>query len=394
MARRFLSFPAGAEPMDFETTLEQKLLRDSVARFVNKYCPRQEVRRWDKEGEFPEAIHAAMVEAGYVQMAVPTEYGGLGSPMSDCIIVYEELARPSIDFASRIALIAWGALILADFASEDLKRDILPRVAKGELKLSFSLTEPQSGSDAAALRTSAKADADEWVIRGQKLFSSGAHAANNMMIVAARTDKDAPKRRGISLFLVPNDAPNLTIRRLDTVGRRILGLTEIFFDDVRVPARYLIGDVNQGWKYVTRHLERERITLAANYLGSATSAVEDALAYAKEREQFGQAIGKFQVISHMLADMATELEAARWLTTMAAWRYDRKLPCAKEASMAKLFVSEMLARTSTLGMQILGGHAYTMDHDMQRYWRDARNVTVGGGTSQIQRELIARGLGL
>ncbi len=380
--------------MDFEPTQEQKLLRDSVARFVAKFCPRQEVRRWDKEGELPESVHAAMVEAGYVPMAIPAEYGGLGSPMSDCIIVYEELARPSVDFATRIALISWGSMILADFASEELKRDILTRVAKGELKLSFSLTEPQSGSDAAALQTSARRDGDAWLLRGQKLFSSGADAPNNMMIVAARTDKEAPKHRGISLFLVPNDAPGLTLRRLDTVGRRILGLNEIFFDDVRVPSRYLIGEVNQGWKYVTRHLERERITLAANYLGSASSAVEDAVAYAKEREQFGQPIGKFQVIAHMLADMATELEAGRWLTAMAAWRYDRKLPCAKEASMAKLYVSEMLARTTTLGMQILGGHAYTTDHDMQRYWRDARNATVGGGTSQIQRQLIARELGL
>jgi len=380
--------------MNFEPSTEQKILRESVARFMAKHCAPDDVRRWDKHGEFPETLHQAMSNAGYPAMMVPEAYGGMGSPMSDCIVVYEELARPSVDFATRLALIAWGSMILADFAGEDLKQEILPRVATGELKLSFSLTEPNSGSDAASLQTRARKDGDEWVMTGQKLFSSGADAKDNLIIVAARTDPAASKHRGISLFLVPNDTPNLTIRRLDTVGRKIVGLTEIFFDEVRIPQRFLIGEVNEGWKYVTRHLERERITLAANYLGSATSALHDAVAYAREREQFGQPIGGFQVIAHMLADMATELEAGRWLTTMAAWRYDNKLPCAKEASMAKLFVSEMLGRVTTMGMQILGGHAYTTDHAMQRHWRDARNATVGGGTSQIQRSLIARELGL
>lgn len=380
--------------MNFETTTEQKILRDAVARFTEKNCPAADVRRWDKNGEFPETLHHAMADAGYLEMMVPEAYGGLGSPMADCVIVYEELARPSVDFATRLALIAWGSMILSDFASEELKEEILPRVAIGQIKLSFSLTEPNSGSDAAALRTRARKDGDHWVLTGQKLFSSGADAKNNMIIVAARTDASAAKHKGISLFLVPNDTPGLDIRRLETVGRKIVGLTEIFFDEVQIPRRYLIGEVNEGWRYVTRHLERERITLAANYLGSASSALHDAVAYAREREQFGKRIGDFQVIAHMLADMATELEAARWLTTMAAWRYDQKLPCTKEASMAKLFVSEALQKITNVGMQVLGGHAYTTDHDMQRHWRDARNATVGGGTSQIQRQLIARELGL
>ncbi|WP_428852579.1 acyl-CoA dehydrogenase family protein [Imbroritus primus] len=380
--------------MNFEPTTEQNILRESVARFMAGHCQPNDVRRWDRDGEFPETLHRAMADAGYPAMMVPEAYGGMGSPMSDCIIVYEELAKPSVDFATRLALIAWGSMILADFASEELKQEILPRVATGDLKLSFSLTEPNSGSDAASLQTRARQDGDDWVLTGQKLFSSGADAKDNMIIVAARTDPSVSKHRGISLFLVPNDTPNLTIRRLETVGRKIVGLTEIFFDEVRVPKRYLIGEVNQGWSYVTRHLERERITLAANYLGSATSALRDAVAYASERQQFGQPIGQFQVIAHMLADMATEVEAARWITTMAAWRYDQKLPCAKEASMAKLFVSEMLGRVTTMGMQVLGGHAYTTDHDMQRHWRDARNATVGGGTSQVQRSLIARELGV
>jgi len=163
---------------------------------------------------------------------------------------------------------------------------------------------------------------------------------------------------------------------------------------VRIPARNLIGEEGQGWTYITRHLERERITLAANYMGCARSALDEAVAYARERRQFGKAIGQFQAVAHSLSDMATELEAGRWMTAVAAWRYDQGLPCRKEASMAKLYVSEMLQRVTTAGMQILGGHAYTTDYSMQRHWRDARNATVGGGTSQIQKQLIARELGV
>lgn len=380
--------------MNFAQTEHQIMLREAIARLVQSECPSDKVRQWDRDGVFPEEVYQAMADAGFVSMVVPAEYGGMGSPMADCVILYEEVARPSVDFATRIALQGWGSMILADFASEELKREILPRVAKGDLKLSFSLTEPQSGSDAASLSTSARRDGDDWLLRGQKVFSSGADAPDNMIIVAARTAKGATRHEGISLFLVPNDLPGITIRRLDVIGRRVLGLTEIFFDDVRIPSRFLIGKAGDGWSYIGRHLERERITLAANYIGCARSALDEALGYAKERQQFGRPIGQFQAIAHMLADMATELEAGRWLTAMAAWRYDNGMPCRKEASMAKLYVSEMLQRVTASGMQILGGHAYTTDHDLQRHWRDARNATVGGGTSQIQKQLIARELGI
>lgn len=380
--------------MDFGESDEQRQLRAAVERFMRTECAPHRVRQWDRDGVFPEEVYRGMVQAGFVAMVVPREYGGMGSPMSDCIVLYEELARPSVDFATRIALQGWGAMILADFASDALKAEFLPALVAGDRKLSFSLTEPQSGSDAAALTTAARLEGGQWVLRGQKVFSSGADAANNAMIVAVRTGKGETRHEGISLVLVPNDAPGVTVRRLDVIGRRVLGLTEVFFDDARVPARYLIGEEGKGWQYIGRHLERERITLAANYIGSARSAVDDALAYARDRRQFGRPIGQFQALAHMLADMATELEAGRWLTRMAAWRYDRGLPCRKEASMAKLYVSEMLQRATASAMQILGGHAYTHDHDVQRHWRDARNATVGGGTSQIQRGLIARELGL
>ncbi len=380
--------------MNFEESEEQKLVRDTTASFVKRHCKLTDVRQWDRTGQLPEHVYAAMAEAGLLAMMVPAEYGGVGSPIADCAIALEEIARPSVDFATRLALIGWGAMILADFASDEVKSEVLPRVVKGETKLSFSLTEPGSGSDAASLQTRARHDGDDYVISGQKLYSSGAHAPNNMIVLAARTNPDVKKHAGISLFLVPNDLPGIKINRLDVVGRRILGLCEVFFDDVRLPRRMLIGEENSGWSYINKHLERERILLAANYLGNARAAVDDAVRYASERKQFGRPISEFQAIAHMLSDMATDLEAARWITASTAWRYDQGLPCVKQACMAKLFASEMFSRVTTQGMQILGGAGYTHDHDMQRYWRDARNATIGGGTSQIQRSLIARELGL
>jgi len=380
--------------VNFEESEEQKLVRDTTASFVKRHCKLTDVRQWDRTGQLPEHVYAAMAEAGLLAMMVPAEYGGVGSPIADCAIALEEIARPSVDFATRLALIGWGAMILADFASDEVKSEVLPRVVKGETKLSFSLTEPGSGSDAASLQTRARHDGDDYVISGQKLYSSGAHAPNNMIVLAARTNPDVKKHAGISLFLVPNDLPGIKINRLDVVGRRILGLCEVFFDDVRLPRRMLIGEENSGWSYINKHLERERILLAANYLGNARAAVDDAVRYASERKQFGRPISEFQAIAHMLSDMATDLEAARWITASTAWRYDQGLPCVKQACMAKLFVSEMFSRVTTQGMQILGGAGYTHDHDMQRYWRDARNATIGGGTSQIQRSLIARELGL
>jgi len=380
--------------LDFEPTNEQRMMRAAIERLVQRLCPVDKVREWDRDGVFPEGVYQAMVEAGLVAMVVPSRYGGLGSSMMDCTILFEEVARPSVDFATRIGLQAWGSMILADFASEDLRTEILPQVVQGKLKLSFSLTEPGAGSDAASLTTAAHREGDGWVLRGQKVFSSGAHAPDNMMIVAARTSRHENRHEGISLFLVPNTLTGITINRLDVIGRRILGLTEIFFDEVRISSRFLIGEEGKGWGYIGRHFERERITLAANYIGCARSAFDEALAYARERRQFGRPIGQFQAVAHSLADMATELEAGRWMTAVAAWRYDQGHPCRKEATMAKLYVSEMLQRVTAAGMQILGGHAYTTDHSIQRHWRDARNATVGGGTSQIQRQLIARELGL
>jgi alkylation response protein AidB-like acyl-CoA dehydrogenase len=242
--------------------------------------------------------------------------------------------------------------------------------------------------------TFAHRDGGDWVINGQKVFCTGAHMENNVMIVAVRTNREAPKHQGISLLLVPIDTAGVEVRKMRTIGRRIVGTNEVFFTDARVPAENLLGPLDGGWRCITSHLERERLTLAAMYLGNAQGALEDALQYAREREQFGRPIAKNQAVRHMLAEAATDVEAGRWLTYRGAWLHATGAPCTREATMAKVYVSEMWQRTTAVGMQILGGHAYTMDHAMQRYWRDARNGTIGGGTSQILRDVIGATLDL
>jgi len=214
------------------------------------------------------------------------------------------------------------------------------------------------------------------------------------MTIAVRTNKDVPKHQGISMFLIDPKSPGIEIRKIRTLGRRMIHATEIFLEDVRVPKENLVGELNGGWKVLLSGLELERLFACAGYVGNAQTVVDVALQHAKERVQFGRPIGTFQAIGHMLADMQTEVDAARLLTYRAAWMIDQGIPCMKEVSMAKLFGSETFARLTNQGMQIMGGYGYSMEYDMQRYFRDARIVTVAAGSSQMQRTIIAREMGL
>jgi alkylation response protein AidB-like acyl-CoA dehydrogenase len=260
--------------------------------------------------------------------------------------------------------------------------------------MSVSMSEPEAGSDVGAMRTTARRDGDHWVISGQKLWATGAGSKRNVINVYAKTDTQASYRKGISLFLVDNDTPGLKLRKLDMLGRRGVGTYEIFFDDVRVPADRLIGGENRGWDCVLSGLQIERMTIAAGYCGNTQAVIDLALAYAKERKQFGRAIGSFQAIAHMLADMQTEADAARLLTWRAAWMLANGMDALREISMAKLFASETQVRAVNQGMQIFGAYGYSMEFDMQRHFRDARASTIGAGTSQMQRNLIANLMGL
>jgi alkylation response protein AidB-like acyl-CoA dehydrogenase len=233
------------------------------------------------------------------------------------------------------------------------------------------------------------------VINGQKVWATGAGAQDNVLNVYVKTDTAVHYRKGMSLFLVPNDTPGLKLRKLDMLGRRCVGTYEIFFDDVRVPATQLIGGENNGWDCVLSGLQIERLTAAAGYVGAGQAVVDLALQYAKDRRQFGRPIGTFQAIAHMLADMQTEIEVARTMIWRAAWMVANEAPDAlKIISMAKLFASEAYVKAANAGMQIFGGNGYNMEFDMQRHFRDSRSTTIAAGTSQIQRNVIAGLLGL
>jgi alkylation response protein AidB-like acyl-CoA dehydrogenase len=380
--------------MDFSFTEEQRMMRESVRKLMDRVATPEYVRRLDREQAYPEELYAAWVELGLLRIPFEEKYGGLGGSVVDLVIVAEEISRKSADFFMAYAGSVFCGLNVARKGSEEQKRHWLPKVLSGEIRMSISMSEPDAGSDVGAMKTSARRDGNDYVIRGQKLWATGAGAKGNVINVYVRTDPQANIRQGMSLFLVDNTAKGLSLKKLDMLGRRCTGTYEIFFDEVRVPGERLVGGENKGWDCILAGLQAERITSAAGNVGAAQACLDLAVEYSKERKQFGRAIGTNQAIAHLLADMAAEVEAARALTWRAAWMAASGQDALREISMAKLFSSEAYVKCANLGMQVFGGYGYSMEFDMQRHYRDARAATIAAGTSQMQRNIIAGLLGL
>jgi len=380
--------------MDFSFTEEQRMMRESVRKAMDRIATPEYVRRLDREQAYPDELYAAWVELGLLRIPFEEKYGGLGGDVMDMVIVAEEISRKSADFFMAYAGSVFCGLNLARKGSEEQKRYWLPRLLSGDIKMSISMSEPGAGSDVGAMRTGARREGNDYVINGQKLWATGAGARNNVINMYVRTDAEANIRQGMSLFLVDNTTKGLELRKLDMLGRRCTGTYEIFLNDVRVPAERLVGGENKGWDCILSGLQVERITSAAGSVGAAQACTDLALEYARERKQFGRAIGTNQAIAHMLADMATEVEAARALTWRAAWMVTSGQDALREISMAKLIASETYVKVANLGMQIFGGFGYSMEFDMQRHYRDARSATIAAGTSQMQRNIIAGLMGL
>jgi alkylation response protein AidB-like acyl-CoA dehydrogenase len=289
-----------------------------------------------------------------------------------------------------------GTQLVIHGGTEEQRRTLLPMVVRGEARSSFGLSEPHSGSDAASLRTRAVRDGDDWVINGSKMWSSGADVATHLF-VAARTDPNVAKQKGISVFIVDPKTPGISISRVPTLGPKAQGTCQVFYDDVRVPGDALLGGevgLNQGWRFLNASLSLERIELAALTLGLSQRALDDAVGFVNDREAFGQTVGKFQAIQHMAADMATRLEAGRALTYKAAALMEAGAPHDKEVVMAKVFVTETANKICLNGIQMMGGYGYSMEFDLQRYLRRTLVQTIGGGTTQVLRNVIARHLGM
>jgi alkylation response protein AidB-like acyl-CoA dehydrogenase len=380
--------------MDFGFSDEQRMLRDTVRKLMQKHAPPEYVRQHDRERTYPEELFQAFAEAGLLALPFPEEYGGAGGNLVDMVVVAEEIARVSADLVMAYTGGVFCGLNLVRMASEEQKRDWIPKFIAGKIKFSISMSEPDAGSDIGAMRTSAVRDGNEWVIDGQKIWASTAGAKNNVINLYVKTDPKAHYRQGLSLFLVDNDTPGLTLRKLDMLGRRATGTYELIFDKVRVPPDRLVGGENKGWDCVMAGLQVERATSSAGNVGAAQGIVDLALQYAKDRKQFGRPIGANQAIAHMLADMATEVEAARSLMWRAAWMVSAGQDALREITMAKLFTSETYVKIASLGMQVMGGFGYSEEFDMARHYRDARAATIAAGTSQIQRNLIANLMGL
>jgi alkylation response protein AidB-like acyl-CoA dehydrogenase len=332
-----------------------------------------------------------MAELGWYGLCIPEEYGGSGGSFLDATLFLEEFTHGQAPVAAyAVTLIVVGAL--NRFGSEEQKRDLLGRVAAGGT-LAIAMSEPESGSDVASLKTSAVLEGDEWVLNGSKMWCSFAHKASHVLIVCRSERTDNP-HEGMSMILVPHDAEGFTITPIDTLGGE--DTNELHLDDVRVPEEALLGSAGAGWTQLMAGLNNERVILAASALGLAQRAFDDALAYAKERRQFGRPVGTFQALQHKFAEMATDLARTRllvqWVARMTDEEPGRMLP--QEASMAKLAATELAKRCALDGLQIMGGYGYATEYPMERHLRAALVTTIYGGTSEIQKNIIAKTLGL
>jgi acyl-CoA dehydrogenase len=375
-------------------TPDQELMRQELRKFVARHLPPGFARQCDREQKPPLEQYKRLAEAGYLGLGIPEEYGGAGGGIVELTILLEELAKGMMSFsimAYRSAV--HGAQSLLRYGSEEQRRRLLPGIISGELLFCLSLTEPEAGSDAASLKIRAVRDGDDFVITGQKLYNSGAHIAN-FILLAARTNPDVPRHKGISLFLVDTKSPGLTIQRIETMGERAVGTNAVFYDGVRVPAANLVGELDNGWTHLQANLEKERLCLAAWCIGSAETALEQSIEYAKSRVQFGKQIGSFQVVQHKIADMAMQVHIGKLMMYDLAEKIEAGIPCRTEASMTKAYCTEACNRIAFEGLQIQGGFGYTMESDMQLLMRDARIMSIGGGTSEIMRNVIARELGM
>ena len=377
--------------MNFQLTEEQQMIRKMARDFAEKEIA-PIAKETDAEEKFPWEIIRKMAALGFLGLPFPEEYGGAGADNVSLAIVMEEIAR--VCGSTAITLDAHTSLCCEPiylFGSEAQKQKYLPKLCSGEWIGAFGLTEPGAGSDAGATKTRAVRDGDEWVINGQKCFITNGSIAD-VIVITAMTD---PQRgsRGISSFIIEKGTPGFRLGRdEEKMGLKGSVTSELFFEDCRIPAENLLGKENGGFKQFLITLDAGRIAIAAMALGLAQGAFERALAYSKERVQFGQPICNFQAIQWMLADMATEIDAARLLVYRAARLKDRGVRYTKEAAMAKLYTSEMAERVCYKAIQIHGGYGYTKEYEVERMYRDQRLCAIGEGTSEIQRLVIARQL--
>jgi alkylation response protein AidB-like acyl-CoA dehydrogenase len=378
--------------VDFSFSEEQKHLRKSVREFAEgEIAPH--VMEWDEVSQFPAELIPKLADMGLLGVIFPEQYGGAGLGYIEYATVIEELAR--VDGSIGLIVAAHNSLCsnhIFKFATEEQKKRYLVPLAQGKKLGAWSLTEPEAGSDAGGTRTTAVRQGAEWVINGAKTFTTNGHYAD-ICVAMAVTDKSKASH-GISAFIIEKGTPGFRPgKKENKLGMRASDTSEIIFTDCRVPGENLLGAEGEGFTGSLKILDGGRISIAALALGMAQGALEAATRYAKQRKQFGKAISEFQAIQFKLADMATQVEAARLLVYQAAWLADRKdVRFTRESSMAKLFASEIAVRVADECVQIHGGYGFIKDYPAEKYYRDVKLCTIGEGTSEIQKLVIARQL--
>jgi alkylation response protein AidB-like acyl-CoA dehydrogenase len=372
---------------------EITFLRETARRFVDNECNQWRALAWDQAGEYPRAVFDQLAAMGWYGIGLDDPEWGSGGAL-ELMVVSEELGRASTDLVACFSLTSSGLRTLVAHGTEEQKAELIPRIMEGTTRLSVAVTEPDAGSDAASLKTRARRDGERFVVRGQKTFCEAAGLPDTIVQLYVRTDPEAAKHRGISMLLLDPSVRGVTLAKLPTLGRRITGVYEIFLDDVELSADRLVGPENGGWKVLVSDLALERLIISAGFVGATFQVLEDTLAHVKEREQFGRPVGSFQGISHPLVDLFTRAEMARLLVYRGAQLHDQGQPYEKEASMAKIAAAELYADATRAAMGMHGGYAYIDEHPLTMHYSDSVIATVAGGPTQVQRNIVAKHLGL
>lgn len=377
--------------MDLNLNEQQEMLKKMARDFLISECPKSLVREMETdEIGYPIELWHKVAELGWPGLAIPKRYGGEGGSFLDLVVLLEEMGRACFPgpFFSTVIL---GVSTILEAGSDEQKEDILPKVAKGGLLLTLALAEQHAQYKPDDISTRATASKDCYVISGTKLFVPDAHVAD-YMICAARTRDSANKEQGVSLFLVDGKSQGIVCMPLQTIAGD--KQHEVVLDKVAVPSQRLLGELDQGWNYIKKVLQKAAVAKCAEMIGGAEYVLEMTIDYAKERVQFERPIGSFQAIQHHCANMATDIDGARFITYEAAWMLSERLPCTKEIAMAKAWVSDAYHRATILGHQIHAGAGFIIDHDMPLYFRRAKEAEVAFGDADFNREIVAQELGL
>jgi len=371
-------------------TEDQQMIRASVLDLLEKHLPFDSIRKLDDERAFPHEAYNALAEAGFMGLFYPEEYGGAGASHSDLTALVEALGYYYTGIAQAyMTTVIYAGMHIVNSGSAEMKARELPGIISGKTKLALAMSEPGTGSDVAGIKTSAVRQGDHYVLNGNKIWITCAHVADKLVVVC-KTDSEAARHQGMTTLLVDARAPGVEIRPLKMLGRRTTHANEIFFTDVKVPVENLIGEEGGAWKSMMKCLNVERLCLSAISSGHCFRITDYAADYARDRIQFGQPISKFQVIQHKLADMLITSETARQSAWRVASLMDQGENPVRETSIAKIVTSEANVKCADMGVQVMGGAGYSSEYMMELYYRDCRVGPIGGGSNEIQRNIIAK----